>query len=113
MNWILKSAAICSRKFTWPYEFLNLNPQEAHFVELKLALAAGAGQLREQHGMTQAALAEQLGLQPIARCQDGNGGPVSDRRLDGAVAVSYGSDSWRDREADQARGDAPGCVATL
>jgi hypothetical protein len=40
--------------------FLNLNPQEALFVELKLALAAGLRQLREQHGMTQAALAEQL-----------------------------------------------------
>jgi predicted XRE-type DNA-binding protein len=42
-------------------EFLNLSPQEARFVELKLALAAGVRQLREQHGMTQAALAEQLG----------------------------------------------------
>jgi len=42
-------------------EFLNLNPQEAQFVELKLALAAGVRQLREQRGMTQAALAEQLG----------------------------------------------------
>jgi predicted XRE-type DNA-binding protein len=41
--------------------FLNLNPLEAQFVELKLALAAGVRQLREQHGMTQAALAEQLG----------------------------------------------------
>jgi len=42
-------------------EFLNLTPQEAQFVELKLALAAGVRQLREQRGMTQAALAEQLG----------------------------------------------------
>jgi len=42
-------------------EFLNLNPQEAEFVELKLALAAGVRQLREHRGMTQAALAEQLG----------------------------------------------------
>ena len=42
-------------------EFLSLNPQEAQFVELKVALAAGVRQLREQHGMTQAALAEQLG----------------------------------------------------
>jgi predicted XRE-type DNA-binding protein len=41
--------------------FLNLHPQEAQFVELKLALAAGVRQLREQRGMTQAALAEQLG----------------------------------------------------
>ena len=42
-------------------EFLNLNAQEAQFVEMKLALAAGVRQLREQNGMTQAALAEQLG----------------------------------------------------
>jgi predicted XRE-type DNA-binding protein len=42
-------------------DFLNLNPQEAQFVELKLALAAGVRQLRERRGMTQAALAEHLG----------------------------------------------------
>src|SRR5215469_9915436 len=42
-------------------EFLSLSPMEAQFVELKLALAAGVRQLREQRGMTQAALAEQLG----------------------------------------------------
>ena len=42
-------------------EFLKLNPQEAQFVELKLALAAGVRQMREQRGMTQAALAERLG----------------------------------------------------
>jgi antitoxin component HigA of HigAB toxin-antitoxin module len=50
-GWIVGDAA----------KFLNLNLQEAQFVELKLALAAGVRQLREQHGMTQAALAEQLG----------------------------------------------------
>ena len=42
-------------------EFLNLSPQEAQFIELKLALAVGVRQLREQRGMTQSALAEQLG----------------------------------------------------
>jgi len=42
-------------------EFLNLNAQKAQFVELKLALAGGVRQLREHRGMTQAALAEQLG----------------------------------------------------
>lgn len=40
-------------------EFLNL--KEAQFVELKLALAAGVRHLREHRGITQAALAEQLG----------------------------------------------------
>ncbi len=42
-------------------QFLTLNAQEARFIELKLALAAGVRQLREQRGLTQAALAEQLG----------------------------------------------------
>jgi len=42
-------------------EFLNLTSQEAQFVEVKLALAAGVRQLRERRGMTQAALAERLG----------------------------------------------------
>ncbi len=50
-GWAIGSAA----------EFLGLNPQEAQFVELKLALADGVRQLREQRGMTQAALAKQLG----------------------------------------------------
>jgi DNA-binding transcriptional regulator YiaG len=42
-------------------EFLSLSPQEAQFVELKLALATGVRQLRERQGMTQAVLAKQLG----------------------------------------------------
>jgi predicted XRE-type DNA-binding protein len=42
-------------------DFLHLDPQEAQFVELKLALAAGVRHLREQRRMTQAALAEHLG----------------------------------------------------
>ncbi len=40
---------------------MKLSPQEAQFIELKLALATGVRQLREQHGITQAALAQQLG----------------------------------------------------
>ncbi len=42
-------------------EFLNLTPREAQFVEVKLALAAGVRRMREQRGITQAALAERLG----------------------------------------------------
>lgn len=42
-------------------QFLKLSPNEAQFVELKLELAAGVRRLRERRGMTQAALAEQLG----------------------------------------------------
>lgn len=42
-------------------EFLNLSSEEAQFVELNLALAEGVRRRRQQIGMTQAALAEQLG----------------------------------------------------
>lgn len=42
-------------------EFLGLSAQEARLIELKLALASGVRRLRERRGMTQAALAKQLG----------------------------------------------------
>ena len=42
-------------------DFLHLTEQESRFVELKLALAAGVREFRERRGLTQAALAEQLG----------------------------------------------------
>ena len=41
--------------------FLGLSAEEARFVELKLALAAGVRHFRERRGLTQAALAKQLG----------------------------------------------------
>lgn len=41
--------------------FLGLTSEEQRFVELKLALARGVRQLREQRGLTQASLAKQLG----------------------------------------------------
>lgn len=42
-------------------EFLELSPEEALFVEVKLALAAGVRRMREKRGLTQAELATQLG----------------------------------------------------
>ena len=42
-------------------EFLNMTPEEAYFIELKLALATGLRHWRERRAMTQAALATQLG----------------------------------------------------
>ncbi len=42
-------------------QFLNLDPREVQFLELKLALAGGVRQLRESHGLSQAALARQIG----------------------------------------------------
>lgn len=42
-------------------DFLQLSTEEARFVELKLALAAGVRQFREKRGWTQAELAKRLG----------------------------------------------------
>ena len=41
--------------------FLGLSAEEARFVELKLALAAGVRRFRERRGLTQAALARRVG----------------------------------------------------
>ena len=41
--------------------FLELSPEEARFVEMKLALAGGVRQVREKRGLTQAELAVKLG----------------------------------------------------
>jgi ribosome-binding protein aMBF1 (putative translation factor) len=42
-------------------DFLGLSDEERRFVEVKLALAAGVRQFRERRGLTQEALAKQLG----------------------------------------------------
>jgi len=42
-------------------EFLKLTEEEARFIQLKLALAAGIRRFRERRGLTQAALARTLG----------------------------------------------------
>jgi predicted XRE-type DNA-binding protein len=42
-------------------DFLELSTEEALFIDLKLALAAGVKELREKRGLTQSALAARLG----------------------------------------------------
>lgn len=42
-------------------DFLRLTPEEAEFVQLKLALAAGLREERETQGLTQAELANRVG----------------------------------------------------
>ena len=42
-------------------DFLKLSPEEAEFVELKLALAAGLREERETQGLTQEELARRVG----------------------------------------------------
>lgn len=70
-------------------EFLDLNPQEAQFVELKLALAAGVRQMREQRGITQAALAEQLGSSQsrVAKMEAGDRSVTVDLMMRSLLAI--------------------------
>ncbi|MBY0505851.1 MAG: helix-turn-helix domain-containing protein [Bryobacteraceae bacterium] len=42
-------------------DFLQLSPEEASFIELKLALAAGIRELRQKNGLTQTEVAAWLG----------------------------------------------------
>jgi len=42
-------------------DFLELSPEEAEFVELKLALAQGLREQREKRGLTQEQLAREVG----------------------------------------------------
>jgi DNA-binding transcriptional regulator YiaG len=42
-------------------DFLELTPEEAKFIEVKLALAAGLKELREKRDLTQTVLATRLG----------------------------------------------------
>ena len=42
-------------------QFLQLSNAESRFIEMKLSLATGVRQLREKRGLTQTALAVQLG----------------------------------------------------
>ncbi len=69
-------------------EFLNLNPEEAQFVELKLALA-GVRRLREPRGMTQAGLAEQLGSSQsrVAKMEAGDGSVTVDLIVRSLLAI--------------------------
>jgi predicted XRE-type DNA-binding protein len=70
-------------------QFLNLDPREAQFIEVKLALAAGVRQLREQHGMTQAALAEQLGSSQsrVAKMEAADGSVTVDLMMRSLLAI--------------------------
>jgi predicted XRE-type DNA-binding protein len=42
-------------------DFLQLSPEEANFIELKLALAAGIREVRERNGLSQTEVAARLG----------------------------------------------------
>lgn len=70
-------------------DFLNLSPQEAQFVDLKLALAAGVRRFREKRGLTQTALAEQLGSSQsrIAKMEAGDRSVTLDLMIRSLLAI--------------------------
>ena len=69
--------------------FLGLNAQEQRFIELKLALAVGIRQLRERRGLTQAALARQLGSSQsrIAKLEAGDASVSLDLMIRSLISV--------------------------
>jgi DNA-binding XRE family transcriptional regulator len=70
-------------------DFLELSPEEARFVELKLALAAGVRQYREKRGWTQAALARQLGSSQsrVAKMEAADGSVTLDLMMRSLLAM--------------------------
>ena len=56
-------------------DFLELTPEEASFIELKLALAAGIREVRERNGLTQSEVAARLGSSQsrVAKMEAGDG----------------------------------------
>ncbi|NOT32960.1 MAG: helix-turn-helix transcriptional regulator [Candidatus Eisenbacteria bacterium] len=67
-------------KFGTAGEFLGLSPEEAHIVELKLALADSLRRHREKQHLTQLALAKKLGSSQsrIAKLESGAPGVSMD-----------------------------------
>jgi len=72
-----------------PAQFLQLSEEERAFLELKPGLASGWRELRERRGLTQAALAERLGSESIARGQDGGRRPLCVTWPDDAAAINH------------------------
>lgn len=90
-----------------PTDFLRLTDEEASFVELKLALAAGAGVAGEA-GVDANGFGCQIGVKPIAGSENGGRGPLGFARSLGAVAVKHRRRPERGREVDSPRGNDSG-----
>jgi predicted XRE-type DNA-binding protein len=73
-------------------EFLGLNAQEQRLIDLKLALAAGVRRLRERRGLTQAALAKQLGSSQsrVAKLAAGDRSVSLDLMIRSLISVGAG-----------------------
>ena len=84
-------------------QFLQLSDEESRFLELKLAHAARVRELREQRGLTQAALAHQLGWSQsrVAKIEAADRSVSLD--LNGAIAAELGRHRQRNRQMCQTR----------
>ena len=74
-------------------EFLALSPEEAKFIELKLALAAAVRELREKRGLSQTALATQLGSSQsrVAKMEAGDPSVSLDLLIKSLLTIGAGS----------------------
>jgi DNA-binding XRE family transcriptional regulator len=73
-------------------DFLGLDAQEQRLIEVKLALAAGIRRLRERRGLTQAALAKQLGSSQsrVAKLEAGDRSVSLDLMIRSLISVGAG-----------------------
>ena len=74
-------------------DFLQLSPEEAKFIELKLALAAAVREQREKRGLTQTALAAQLGSSQsrVAKMEAGDHSVSLDLLIRSLLTIGAGS----------------------
>ena len=73
-------------------DFLGLGAQEQRMIDLKLALAAGIRRPRERRGITQAALAKQLGSSQsrVAKLEAGDHSVSLDLMIRSLISVGVG-----------------------
>jgi len=74
-------------------DFLQLSPEEATFIELKLALAAALKELREKGGLSQTALAARLGSSQsrVAKMEAGDNSVSLDLLIKSLLTIGAGS----------------------
>ena len=74
-------------------DFLQLSPEEAKFIDLKLALASALRELREKGGFSQTALATRLGSSQsrVARMEAGDNSVSIDLLIRSLLTIGAGS----------------------
>ena len=74
-------------------DFLQLSPEEAKFIEVKLALATALKELREKRGFSQTALATRLGSSQsrVAKMEAGDNSVSIDLLIKSLLTIGAGS----------------------